>query len=155
MRKELKEEAVSIGLCDRIFKRLDGDRKALIKYYKLDPNWSLEHKFPSLEYLESNFNDDETRSMGVYISQHLDNLICDKQVYIFNNCTGSIHVVFNEDDAIFPMIYLGHGSNLDIIIDRAKTPVSLFDTSSANIDVINNGHVKVNNYGENNKVYIK
>lgn len=149
MREQLKREAKGYDMCSEYFDRLDESKQNLISYYKQNPNECMEHRFPSIKLLEDYFNDEETRSMGVYVSQHMGDHICNKQIYIFNNCTGSINVLFNREEQIYPMIYLGHGSNMKINILNSRSPIYMFDSSKANITVLGNGHATLIRYNMN------
>lgn len=161
MIQELIRQGRNGMCCVDVFKKLPtATDDELIDFYLRDPNYNIEKQYPDLNFLSKYCDNDYARSKGIYINQKLDNLICDKQVYIFNNCTGNINVIFNRKDKIFPMIYLGFGSNLDIIIDESRTPIYLFDNSSISIEIKNDARVtiygvdgniiKTENYKNNN-----
>jgi len=150
MKDKLKEEAKAYSMCDEYFVLLDSSKRDLVKLYMTQPNECMSNGFPSLDLLENHFNDEEIRKMGVYISQDLENLLCNQQVYVFNNCTGSINVEFDIKKAIYPMLYIGHGSNLKITINNSKTPIYVFDTATISLSVKGNGKATVIRYNKNN-----
>lgn len=152
MREQLKREAKGYDMCSEYFDRLDESKQNLISYYKQNPNECMEHSFPSIKLLEDYFNDDETRSECVFVSQNIDNIVCDKQVYIFNNCNGSIDVIFNRDDKIFPIIYLGHNSNLKINIHNSRTPIYLYNSSKVEVNLHGKGQAIVFRYDEQTEI---
>lgn len=144
LNRELYELACDAHLCNEHRQAWGNkDKLALIQYYKDNPDWCLERQFPALKYMEDHFNNEEARDEGVFVSQNIDNLVLEDQVYIFVNCTGYAHVKFNPEKAIFPMIYLSQGSKMSFIVDGSSSPFQLYDNSQVKIDVVNGGKFKI------------
>lgn len=113
----------------------------LIHLYKTIPNWCLENRYPALEVLrEYNGVDD-----GFFVDCQVD-VVADKQVYVFNNCTGKVRTKFNVDDPFFPILYFGLGCDIEVIVDGYRCTVEVYDESRVNVKEINGGVCTVYNY---------
>lgn len=109
------------------------DREALIRYYLSNPDWCISRGFPDLPTLADCFSD--CADMGVYVNVRFNGqLLNDRQIYIFHNCTGCIRTTFNIEKAVIPMLYVANGCRLRIIgakpselpPDKVKIPVYIF-----------------------------
>lgn len=144
LKELLLKEAGANNLCDRMTQQfIEKDPLSIVRIWKLEPDWGLERRFPSLGYLEKFFNTEQIREKGIFVSQNIDNLVLEDQVYIFINCTGYATVKFNPEKAIFPMIYLSQGSKMSFIVDGSSSPFQLYDNSQVKIDVVNGGRYKI------------
>lgn len=142
--EELYELACEADLCNEHRNMWgDKDKLALMQYYKDNPDWCLERQYPDLEYMERHFNSADSRAEGIFVSQKVDGLVLDEQVYIFINCKGYAHIKFDPNKAIYPMIYLSQGSKMKFVVDGSSTPFQLYDNSKIEVDVVNGGKYKI------------
>lgn len=142
--EELLQLACDANLCNQFQREWkDRDKIGLVQFYKENPDWCLERQYPTLDYLERNFNSEEVRKEGVYVSIFVDGDILDEQVYIFVNCTGTAYIKFDAKKKIFPMIYLSEGSRMTFIVDGSSTPFQLYDNSKVKVECINGGKHKI------------
>lgn len=90
------------------------DVNDLISYYIRGINWCLENDYPTLQFIRDNFSDIEKR--GIYVDRKFrNNLFSKLQVYVFHNCSGTIRVELNRQDAIIPMLYFANNCHIKVI----------------------------------------
>jgi len=142
---ELFDLAVETDLCKPFQKDWkERDIHGLIEFYKTHPDWCMERKYPSLEFLKDHFDTDSVRDQGVFIDRKVNEILTD-QVYMFINCTGYCKVKFDPEKAIFPMIYVSLDSDMHFEIDGSDTPIQIYDNSIVTASVINGGKYKIHN----------
>ena len=124
----LMEEARRGGICAEGYGLMRGyDRDELIAYYVANPDWCMERDFPSLEILRSEFSDIEDK--GVYVGMTFyGEVFCDKQVYIFHDCIGTIRVAMDYDNAVIPMLFFANGCRMRVTCtqkENLKSPIDV------------------------------
>lgn len=81
--------------------------------YKRGIDWCLENNSPSVDLLRR-YREDCAYN-GIFIDRHFDSeLLNDRPVYVFHNCTGTIRVGLNVKKRIIPMLYFANGCNITI-----------------------------------------
>lgn len=122
LKEILMEEARLGGICSEGYGQMRGyDRDGLIRYYLANPDWCMERKFPSLELLNREFSDIEDK--GIYVGRRFDGEVLNKrQVYIFHNCTGTVRIGWDMENAIIPMLYCANACDLKIESDGEPNP---------------------------------
>lgn len=68
--KNLKKEAVRLGLCQQWQKEWDGSIAGLAGMYLRGIDFCIEHDYPSLKYLEQHFQG-QVRDYGIFISEEV------------------------------------------------------------------------------------
>ena len=92
LNKKLRDKAVLNGLCPE----WQGDWKEnkskedLIEMYKRGIDFCIDHDYPSVKFIKSNFDDSVLNSHGVYIDQEV-NLENPDGVIILRDCTGQVN----------------------------------------------------------------
>jgi hypothetical protein len=117
---ELKDKLITgarvKGICADGLKELHhaSELSEMIDYYITNPDWCMERDFPDIDTLRAEFSDIEDK--GVFVDKVFNGeLLNDRQVYIFHNCTGVIKVALNVEKAIAPMLYFANGCRLKIV----------------------------------------
>lgn len=121
----------------------------LIKLYKQEPSWAMSVKYPSLDVMKRYFDIPEVMRMGVYIDRVVD-VVCDDEVYIFNNCKGKIELTFNPDKACFPTIYIGLESDLEVTVNGIYSEINVYDNSKVKVKSKGRGKSTIFRYGDGN-----
>lgn len=84
-----------------------------LSLYKRGIDWCLEHDSPSVDLLRAYKGD--CAASGIYIDRHFNGeLLNDKQVYVFHNCTGSVRTGLNLEKKIIPMLYFANGCDMTV-----------------------------------------
>lgn len=133
------------GICADGYSFMRGlDLDRLVTYYLTNPDWCMERDFPTLDFLEEHFSDCQDR--GIYIHHTFDNeLLDDKQTYIFHNCRGTIRVGLNIEKAIIPMLYFGNRCDMKIVgtgIDIPELKGFKPKPSSVPLYIFGDNHIK-------------
>ena len=104
-----------------------------IALYLKTIDWALEEGYPSIESLRRYFSDCEQE--GVFLDKHFNgDVLTERQVYVFHNCSGSIRVGLNKEKKIIPMLYFANGCNMEIkglpnTAMRIKVPLYVFGSN--------------------------
>lgn len=147
-------EARVKGICVNGYNimRMD-DTDALIEYYLQNPDWCLERDYPTLKFLKNNFSDIENK--GVFVGKKFKGeVLNEKQVYIFHNCTGSVKVGLNVEKANIPMIYIANGCKIRFVgigdikptKESGRTEVPIYIFGHNDLSAKDNKYVKFNKY---------
>ena len=130
--KQLRKEASVHHMCaeNRLALESVTDKGSAIALYKKTIDWALEQGYPCIETLRRDFS--ECGAYGIYVDKHFDGETLDDQaVYVFHNCTGTIHVGLNVKKRIIPMLYFANGCDMSVkgIPDQnlqARVPLYVF-----------------------------
>lgn len=119
IKKELLREAQRKGMCLPNLKGIaESDSKEdLAALYLKTIDWALENSYPNLAMLRRNFSDMDRFGIFVDKTFHGEEL-CDRQVYVFHHCTGSIKVAMNYDKVIIPMLYFANDCLMKITCEQ-------------------------------------
>jgi len=151
---ELKDKAISLGLCQQWTSEWSDDetKDTLCEKYMRGIDFCIEHDYPSSKYLKDNF-DGVMQNHGMFVDDivNRDNL----RVMTINGLSiGSL----NYDKFNIGRIYLRHNSRVNIDVkDNAKILVSMYDNSVLNVTCSGESNVYVQrhggkiNYDKNNK----
>ena len=122
LKEELMEDARRGGICAEGYAQMRAyDRDELIGFYVENPDWSIERGFPSIELLRREFADIEDK--GVYVGRRFEGeLFSEKQTYIFHDCTGTIRVAMDYDNAVIPMLYFANGCKIRVECEQKNDP---------------------------------
>lgn len=90
------------------------DTKAdAVALYLKTIDWALEEGYPNLLTLRRDFSDCE--ELGIYIDKDFHGEILNqRQVYVFHNCTGTIRTGLNLGKRIIPMLYFANGCDMNV-----------------------------------------
>lgn len=142
--QRLKADAISKNLCQEHIDGWDKDGVFdLMEYYKANPDWCLERKYPSIEFLKENFNSVSVRNQGVYIGWGGgggDLVLATPDgapVFIFNQCSGRVRI----PEWMVARVYVALGSNLEFIV--GKNAILILDYyDDSRIQIHNHSHRK-------------
>ncbi|MEG0560699.1 MAG: hypothetical protein RR513_09330 [Muribaculaceae bacterium] len=144
--KQLLKEAVSLGLCTPFTNSwIDRGIIGFIDFYKRNPDWCLEVKYPSDHILAENFNNEITRSKGVYYNQNHIDITCINNsttaaIYILIKCDGILRVKGND----VVRCYISRESNVAFEIqDDAILYIDVYDDSKIKINKKDNSKYKI------------
>ena len=143
--KELKEEAIRLGLCDK-WQREWGtpDVDALCDKFIRGMDFCIKHDFPKVEYIHSHFNETDLHRNGIYTQGQCVS-INKKHVVALGNCEVDVYVTEND----ICDIYARHTSSIDLYVgDNAFVYISTYD--KCKIRVIckgNNARICVSKFG--------
>lgn len=155
LKETLMESARSNGICAEGYGQMRGyDRDGLIRYYLTNPDWCMERGFPSLELLHREFSDCEDK--GIYVGKTFDGeILCEKQAYVFHDCTGVVRIGWDVENAIIPMLYCANGCDMMFVSDNADNPnpvsVPVYVFGENLIETISDNSVKFTVYNEETK----
>lgn len=112
---QVRREASSHHMCEenrRALSGIDSKPEAVALYLKtLD--WALEEGYPSLPTLREHFSDCE--DYGIFVGKKFSGeVLDDKTVYVFHNCTGYIKVGLNVEKKIIPILYFANDCDMTI-----------------------------------------
>lgn len=117
-------DAINKGICNE-YAGLMRRSKYLTDFlylYRRGVDWSLENDCPSIALMRQ-FPEERLDLHGIFIDKHFDGeVLMDRDVYIFHNCTGTIKTGLNVQKKMIPMLYFANGC--DIKIESAsETPM--------------------------------
>lgn len=82
--------------------------------YRRGVDWALENDCPSVALMRQ-FPEERLDLHGIFIDRHFDGeVLMDRDVYIFHNCTGTIKTGLNMSKKIIPMFYFANGCDIKI-----------------------------------------
>lgn len=136
-------------ICDSFIRKVQSAStiSELVSFYKKEPSWAMSVHYPSFEIMKEMFDNSETRRNGVYVD-HIVDIVCDDQIYMFNKCQGHLHVRFNPTKACFPILYMGLGCNMDVHVDGTYCEINVYDGGQLNITTANRCKVVVYKYSD-------
>lgn len=122
LKEELMSGARDGGICAEGYAHMRGyDRDKLIDYYLANPDWCMERNFPSLELLRREFSD--IGDKGVYVGRtFVGETLSGRQIYIFHDCKGLVHVAMDYDNAVIPMLYFANGCDITVSCEQRNDP---------------------------------
>lgn len=126
--------------------------RELIRLYKKEPTWALSCGYPSWEILKKEGDNPTARSEGLFVDHDLDGSAFTQQVGILHGCRGRIRLAFSPDDAAFPMLYIGNGCDVEVIVDGVCSPIEVFGASRVSVVTANKGKARVYSYDRNNVI---
>lgn len=136
--EQLRNEAIDYGLCNewqRRFGRNATDQE-MIELYKEGIDFCIQHRFPSADYIESNFNKQQLVDNGIFVNSTMDKLpMCtnDKNEYVFvGNTKAKISIK-------------GHRVVTLWLLDDSEVDIEILDTCRASIRVYHNSTVNILN----------
>lgn len=140
----LLKDAVNAGLCAEHTAQWDSNwsHRDLVSYYKANPNWCLERHFPSFEVLKKSFNDNITKSMGVYVDSFVT-LRATDLCYVFNNC--KVGVITSA----VTRLYFGLNTEAHIIVeDGGNLVIDCYDNGKIDVELRGSARLTVYKYGD-------
>jgi len=147
LQQELKVMAVSLGLCQQWQDQWGmPDSDELVGKYVEGIDFAIQHDFPSIEYIESNFSKEVLRRNGVYCN---DKIIGKKRVMVLlGNSSGEIRL--NDFEVV--TVYARHDSEVKISVsDFASVLVYAYDNAKVTIDNKGYHRQRVYNYSHSTK----
>jgi hypothetical protein len=111
----LMKDAKARGICfDGYTTMKDAENiDALIDFYIQGIDWCLERSYPTLQFLREYFSDVERR--GIFLDKKFRKQeFSQLQAYVFHNCTGTIRVAMDYENAVIPMLYFANNCHMRI-----------------------------------------
>lgn len=145
----LLREARKNGMCAPNRDALRGSltKSDAIRLYKKTIDWALEHRYPDLEILRSEFSHSE--DCGVFVDKRFEGEVLDsQQCYVLHHCTGFFRTGLNVKQRIIPMIYIANDSNVraegkdDSLPRAAVVPIYICDSKVSATDTENVRFIK-------------
>lgn len=105
-------------------------KEEAIELYKKTIDWALEEGYPSMATLRKDFTNNEAD--GIFIDKVFHGeILTDKTVYVFHNCSGTIRVGLNVEKKIIPMLYFANGCDMDVkgipgSVMQVRVPLYIF-----------------------------
>lgn len=149
-KKYLQEQARVHRMCadNRAYLNACESKSDAIRLYKQTVDWALEEDYPNIDFLRTEFADNEAD--GIFVDKHFDGeLLNEQQVYVFHHCTGVVRVGLNMAKKIIPMCYFANGCDMTILgiendnILPDRVPLYIFGDSSINAKNSNTIEVKI------------
>lgn len=109
-------DAVNKGVCNEYAGLLDRCKSLtdFLYLYRRGVDWSLENDCPSLKLMRR-FQEERLDLHGIFIDKHFDDeVLMDRDVYIFHNCTGTIRTGLNVSKKMIPMLYFANGCDMRV-----------------------------------------
>ena len=130
----LREQAVNLGLCEEWQNEWIGKLKdnELIARYKKGIDFSIQHDWPSVDYIKQNFKSVDLQKNGIYCDEHVVDAPLPKDgVMVFlGYCTGRIEIGGYD----VATIYVRHKCSLDIRVKRfARVRICLYDKARVSV----------------------
>lgn len=140
---ELKEKAISLGLCEEWTNEWDKeDKDTLCEKYVKGIDFCIMHNYPSLKYMKDNF-DGIMQNHGVFVDDNGMKKNLPKAVI---NGLSIMNMLYDKFSV--GTVYLRHDSALNIIAkDNAKVFIFTYDNCILNIKCSDSAIVYVYNHG--------
>ena len=143
LEEELKEKAISLGLCEQWTKEwTNPDKDELVDKYVRGIDFCIQHDYPSIEYMIANFRG-VMEKHGVFADNDLQ--LRNRDVAILNGaCAG----VLEYDWYSTGRLYIRHDSDIKVVLKgNAKVFISIYDNANVNIICQDNAKCYVYKYG--------
>lgn len=135
---ELKSQAIKLGLCRQWQNewKVDWSKKELIDKFFEGIDFCIMHKYPSNDFIKSNFDADILRKNGVYVDDKYSNM---NQRNVAGMGSSNLTLRYSglksgrmwiKDDASLHLITHNFAFVLIHVFDRAKVIVERFDKSN-------------------------
>ena len=140
---ELKEKAISLGLCTEWTNEWNNeDKDSLCEKYIRGIDFCIEHDYPSIKYMSDNF-DGVMQKHGIFVDNCIDEINLRKAVL---NGISFGRIVYDKFSV--GKIYLRHNSVLDLWVkDSAKVFISIYDNTILNAHCSDFSKLYVYNFG--------
>ena len=138
--EEILKQAVNAGLCKEHTAKWNRNWTAddMLKYYKANPNWCMERRFPPLDILEKYRN----HSLNIFVSEDVT-MRASGLCYIFVNCNAGI---ITRD---IVRLYFSLDSNAKIVVeDGGDLVVDTYDDTKLDIELRGNARCVVYMHGK-------
>lgn len=142
----LKNEAISLGLCQQWQSQWDGSRNVaeLAEMYKRGLDFCIKHNFPSNDFFCENFSENELYEQLIFVNSEIRvgfDVEAPSGTYVINgNCSGDLR--FSGWGVA--TIYVRHESSVKIIAsDFAKVFVRVYDDAQVEVEETDGAVVKV------------
>ena len=133
------DDAIRKGICNEYAEllRRSKDLTQFLHLYRRGVDWSLENDCPSVALMRR-FPEERLDLHGIFIDKEFNGeVLDDRLVYIFHNCTGTIRTGLNVEQKIIPMLYFANGCDMriesanDFVLPRPiKVPLYIFGQNS-------------------------
>lgn len=147
--KELRDKAISVGLCDKWQKDWVNDKseQELIDMYKKGIDFCFESKFPDNDFIKENISKDVLSENNMFVDEDFYKVNPENDCVILGNSKGKL--VF--DGFALRDIYINGDSDVEIeATDFAKVFVNVYDDTHVVITQKRNASVYVYKHGTGN-----
>ena len=153
----LRDQARELGLCDEWYGGWKNETKQqLIEKYLKGIDFCIKHDYPSLDFIERNFDEETLIENGIFVNHYIE-AENTRMVVALGNSSGSLRY----NGVCSCEVYVRHNSEVDITAaDGAKVFVEVYEQGKIHItssgaakvfvykhggDVVYEGNVKVRN----------
>lgn len=145
--KGLKEEAISLGLCEQWqgeWKETE-DADGLIEKFVRGQDFCIKHDWPSVKYIAKHFTSDELHRNGVYLNEHVSGYNPDrKTVILLGKCNAFIRV---KDYQVLD-IFVRHDSKLHLTTGfHARVSVNMYNDARVEASASDGSRVFIYQHG--------
>lgn len=119
---ELKRAYGKTGGCTEAYRELlsCGTKDDMIGVYKRNYQWCLENGFPAIDFIKREFTGYDRDN--IFVGKHFDGETVKAQTAIFHNCTGTVNVEMDYDEAVIPMLYFANGCDMKVVCRQDNVP---------------------------------
>ena len=137
----LKAQAESLHACKKALRNWPTTPQGLIDRWLGNIDFILDNDFPSVEFIEDNFNRELLHENLIYVNEHIALPDAPSGVYVLNGeCSGTLRFA----PWATATIYVRHTSKVSIIAeDFAKVFVRVYDEAEVNVCDVGDAVVKV------------
>lgn len=145
LNSELRQGAISLGLCQQWQSQWDGScsQWELIEKYKRGMDFCIKHDYPDKDYIKRNFDKEILNANLIFVDEHLD--FGDKRLrsgtyVLLGECTGTLKF----DHWATATIFVRHKSNVKVESTRfAAVFVRTYEQAEVTVETDGRGKVKV------------
>lgn len=149
--KELKERAISLGLCSMWQKNWTGDKtpQELIDMYKKGIDFCFESGYPENEYIKRNFDKEILHSNNLYVDEEFYQSNPENDCVILDSQGKLVFDGYSVRD-----IYINGDSDVEIEVkDLARIFVNVYGNSRVSVSQRGGSTVHVYRHGDNRVLY--
>lgn len=142
LNQQLKNEAVSLGLCRQWQSGWDEDRtdSQLAVMFRKGQDFCIEHDWPSLDCIRENFPTPILEANGIYVDAAVEKELLNGTYIFLGECNATLR--FPRWTAA--MVWLRHDSRATIIADEfCKIQVRLYDRAEVEVSQSDDAKVRI------------
>lgn len=142
LNRQLKDQAVSLGLCRQWQGEWDEDRTdtQLIEMFKRGQDFAIQHDYPSLDFIRDNFPQPILEANGIFVDAVAEKDLLNGTYVFLGECDMTLR--FPRWTAA--VLWLRHDSRATIVADEfCKIQVRLYDRSEVEVSQSDDARVRV------------
>lgn len=142
LNRQLKDQAVSLGLCRQWQSEWDEDRtdSQLAVMFRKGQDFAIQHDFPSLDFIRQNFPSPILEANGIYVDAVAEERLLNGTYILLGDC----NVTLNFPRWTAAIVYLRHNSRATInAAEFCKIQIRLYDQSEAEVSKSDDARVRI------------